>query len=151
MYLFLFTPKGHLYVLSLSPALLHSKAAVGAQGGQEAAAKPSGGHLRVMLSYRTGLVRGSIVKLFVEQKTTTAEVIKLVVTQVALTSRTTVETDLSDYFLVASIGGKKEKILEPDYAPLRLQMNAAESKDKVLLMVRKHSEEAQLNQMVTNV
>ena len=104
----------------------------------------------MMLSYRTGLVRGSIVKLFVEQTTTTAEVIKLVVTQVARTSRSKVESDLSDYFMVACLG-QKEKVLEPDYAPLQLQMNAAESKDKVLLMVRKHSEEAQMNQMVTNV
>lgn len=116
-----------------------------------ATAKPPGGHLRVMLSYRTGLVRGSIVKLLVEHTTTTAEVIRLVVTQVARTSRTAVESDLSDYFLVASLGGKKEKVLDLDYAPLKLQMNAAETKDKVLLMVRKHSEEAQLNQMVTNV
>jgi len=102
----------------------------------------------VMLSYRTGLVRGSIVKLFVEHTTTTAEVIRLVVAQVAKTSRSKVETDLSDYFMVAFIG-QKEKVLNSDYAPLQLQVNAAETKDKVLLMVRKHSEES--HQMVTNV
>ncbi len=105
----------------------------------------------MMLNYKTGLLRGSIVKLMVEHSTTTAEVIRLVVAQVAKTSRKAVESDMSDYYLVASLGGKKEKILDAGYAPLQLQMNAAEIKDKVMLMVRKHSEEAQLNQMITNV
>lgn len=106
----------------------------------------------MILSYCTGLVRGSIVKLFVESATTTNEVIQLVVQQVAVATCTNLEKDLSDYYLVAGIRDKKEWILEPDYHPLQLQLNTADqSKDKIFLMVKRKSEEEQLNQMVTNV
>ena len=122
------------------------------QEGTTMAKRVSGGHLRVILSYCTGLVRGSIVKLYVESTTTSVEVIRLVVNQVAVTTRTPLEEDLTDYYLVAGIRDKKEWILEKNYHPLQLQMNAADqTKDKIFLMVKRRSEEEQLNQMVTNV
>ena len=121
------------------------------QKGSPVTKRVNGGHLRVILSYRTGLVRGTIVKLYVESTTTTIEVLRLVVNQVALTTCTSLEKDLSDYYLVAGIRDKKEWILEDDYQPLQLQVNTDQAKDKVFLMVKKRSEEAQLNQMITNV
>ena len=108
------------------------------------------GYLRVIPTYRTGLTRGTSVKLFIESTTTTEEVITLVVKQVARATAVSHEDlDMSDFYLVASCGNK-EWTLQNNYLPLQLQDN---SKDlgKVFLWVRRKSEESQLNQLVTSV
>lgn len=108
------------------------------------------GYLRVIPTYRTGLTRGTSVKLYIESITTTREVIALVVHQVAKATGTSLSSlDMSDFCLVAS-SGKNEWVLKPDYHPLQLQENPAE-KGKVFLWVKRKSDENQLNQLVTSV
>ena len=106
------------------------------------------GYLRVIPTYRTGLARGTSVKLYIESTTTTTEVVRLVVNQVAQATRAPTG-DLEDFYLVANMG-KREWILQPDYYPLQLQVNRDEI-GKVFLSLRRKSEEKQLNQMVTSV
>ncbi len=105
-----------------------------------------------MPSYRTGLARGTSVKLHIENTTTTLEVISLVVKQVARAKQGKADEniDLSDFYMVAGIGGGKERTLEPDYRPLQLQVTEG-AKGKVYLLVKRRSEETQLNQMITSV
>ena len=107
------------------------------------------GYLRVIPTYRTGLTRGTSVKLYIESTTTTEEVIGLVVNQVAKATGTTMLADLSDFYLVATIG-KREWTLKPDYHPLQLQVSPTEM-GKVFLSLKRRSEENQLNQLVTSV
>lgn len=109
------------------------------------------GYLRVIPTYRTGLTRGTSVKLYIESTTTTEEVIGLVVNQVQVAKATGTKsiTDLSDFYLVATIG-KREWTLKPDYHPLQLQVNPTEM-GKVFLSLKRRSEENQLNQLVTSV
>lgn len=108
--------------------------------------EPRHGYLRVIPTYRTGLTRGTSVKLYIESITTTQEVIGLVVNQVAKATSAAEVVDLSDFYLVATIG-TRERILQPDYRPLQLQANPTEGA-KVFLSLKKRSEE---NQMVTSV
>lgn len=112
---------------------------------------PPSGYLRVIPTYRTGLTRGTSVKLYIESSTTTDEVITLVVKQVAKATNTTA-TDFSDYYLVASLG-TKDWILPPPYRPLQLQADCAAvaQMGRVFLSLKKRSEENQLNQLVTSV
>lgn len=109
------------------------------------------GHLRVIPSYRTGLARGTSVKLYIESTTTTMEVIDLVVKQVAKATGVSPEQDLSDFYLVAGISGMNEQTLDSDYHPLQLQLKAASRASKVYLLVKRKSEESQLNQLITSV
>lgn len=119
------------------------------QAAQAAQHKQSG-YLRVVPTYRTGLTRGTSVKLFIESTTTTDEVIRLVVQQVAkATSVAYSDLDLSDFYLVASCGNK-EWTLHRDFLPLQLQQNPAEM-GKVYLWVKRKSDENQLNQLITSV
>lgn len=111
--------------------------------------EPRNGYLRVIPTYRTGLTKGTSVKLYIENITTTEEVIGLVVNQVAKATGAANVVDFSDYYLVASIG-QKEWVLKPDYYPLQLQTNPTET-GKVFLWLKKRSEENQLNQLVTSV
>ena len=121
---------------------------------EENVAKKSG-YLRVIPSYQTGLARGTSVKLYIENTTTTLEVISLVVNQVA---KATIgssnvefhEQDLSDFYLVAGIRGRSEWTLEPNYHPLQLQLETGTT-GKVYLLVKRRSEENQLNQLITSV
>lgn len=111
------------------------------------------GYLRVVPTYRTGLARGTSVKLYIESTTTTLEVISLVVKQVASATATSVENlDMSDFYLVASGSSRdtKELVLKPDYHPLQLQLDPA-GMGKVFLSVKRRSEENTLNQLVTSV
>ena len=88
-------------------------------------------------------------KLFIENTTTTQEVITLVVNQVSKATGGSNLNDFSDFYLVAAMG-KKMWNLNPDYHPLQLQLYPEET-GKVLLSIRRKSEETQLNQMVTSV
>ena len=85
------------------------------------------GVLRVYAAYDTGLARGTSVKLHVTPRTTSREVIHLVVQQLnkALLTKGRAEplyTDeqLEDFCLVAVIGAR-ERVLRDDYQPLQLQ------------------------------
>jgi hypothetical protein len=106
-----------------------------------------GGYLHVIPSYRTGLSRGTNVKLYIEPITTTREVIGLVVDQVVKATGAPNTVDYSDFYLVATVG-KREWILQPDYHPLQLQLNPTEAGGKVFLLLKRRSEE---NQMITSV
>lgn len=85
------------------------------------------GILRVYAAYETGLARGTSVKLHVTPRTSTREVINLVVQQL---NRATlvkgrngpvyVDEQLEDFCLVAIIGAR-ERVLREDYQPLQLQ------------------------------
>lgn len=108
-----------------------------------------GGYLHVIPSYRTGLSRGTNVKLYIEAVTTTHEVIGLVVDQVVKATGGPIVVDYSDFYLVAMVG-TREWILQSDYHPLQLQVNPAEM-GKVFLSLKRRSEENQLNQMITSV
>ena len=103
------------------------------------------GYLRVIPSYRTGLTRGTSVKLYIENTTTTMEVINLVVKQVAKATGGA-EVNSSDFYLVA-VSGKREWTLNPDYHPLQLQANP--DMKKIYLHVKRKSDET--NQLVTSV
>lgn len=120
--------------------------------------EPRSGYLRVIPTYRTGLTRGMSVKLYIENITTTQEVIGLVVNEVAKAVGAAKVVDLSDFYLVATIG-TREWVLQPDYRPLQLQVNQTDASrvhpttdaDRVYLSLKKRSDENQLNQMVTSV
>lgn len=109
----------------------------------------AGGYLHVIPSYRTGLSRGTNVKLYIEAVTTTQEVISLVVDQVVKATGAPIVEDYSDFYLVAIVG-TRELTLQPNYHPLQLQDNPAE-KGKVFLSLKRRSEENQLNQLITSV
>ncbi len=112
--------------------------------GEDANFKKSG-YLRVIPSYRTGLTRGTSVKLYIESTTTTMEVINLVVKQVAKATGAG-DVDSADFYLVA-VSGKREWTLSPDYRPLQLQVNP--EMGKIYLHVKRKSDET--NQLVTSV
>ena len=120
---------------------------VGVDGAEE---EPKSGYLRVIPTYRTGLTRGTSVKLYIESTTTTKEVINLVVNQVAKATGGKAVQELSDFYLVATMG-KREWILQADYLPLQLQVNSLGDTSKVFLFLKRKSEETQLNQLVTSV
>lgn len=88
---------------------------------------PPAGILRVYAAYETGLPRGASVKLHVTPRTTSREVINLVVQQLnkAVLSKGLAEPvygdeDLEEFCLVAVIGAR-ERVLRDDYQPLQLQ------------------------------
>ena len=114
-------------------------------GSVEEANLKKSGYLRVIPSYRTGLTRGTSVKLYIESTTTTMEVINLVVKQVAKATGAA-DVDSADFYLVA-MSGKKEWTLSPEYRPLQLQLNP--EMGKIYLHVKRKSEET--NQLVTSV
>ncbi|XP_078317877.1 ankyrin repeat and fibronectin type-III domain-containing protein 1-like isoform X2 [Crassostrea virginica] len=88
---------------------------------------PNSGILQVYAAYDTGLSRGTRVRLHVTEKTTSREVINLVVrqlnktvTQKGKTGPQYGEDQLAEFCLVAVIGAR-ERILRDDYQPLHLQ------------------------------
>ena len=88
---------------------------------------PQPGVLRVYAAYETGLARGTSVKLHVTPRTTSREVIDLVVQQLnkaalckGLDGPVYADDELSDFCLVAVIGAR-ERVLRDDYQPLQLQ------------------------------
>ncbi|KAK2149111.1 hypothetical protein LSH36_467g04058 [Paralvinella palmiformis] len=85
------------------------------------------GVLRVYAAYETGLARGTSVKLHVTPRTTSREVIDLVVQQLnkavlckGLEGPVYGDEQLSEFCLVAVIGAR-ERVLRDDYQPLQLQ------------------------------
>ena len=85
------------------------------------------GVLRVYAAYETGLTKGTSVKLHVTPRTTSREVINLVVQQLnkavmmkGLCGPIYSEDQLEDFCLVAVIGAR-ERVLRDDYQPLQLQ------------------------------
>lgn len=85
------------------------------------------GILRVYAAYDTGLAKGTSVKLHVTPRTTSREVIDLVVQQLnkavrmkGLSGPVYIEDQLEDFCLVAVIGAR-ERVLRDDYQPLQLQ------------------------------
>ena len=85
------------------------------------------GVLRVYAAYETGLARGTSVKLHVTPRTTSREVIDLVVQQLnkavlckGLEGPVYGDEKLSEFCLVAVIGAR-ERVLRDDYQPLQLQ------------------------------
>ncbi|XP_013391704.1 ankyrin repeat and fibronectin type-III domain-containing protein 1 isoform X3 [Lingula anatina] len=85
------------------------------------------GILRVYTAYDTGLADGTSVKLHVTPKTSSREVINLVVQQLNKAVKTKglqgpyyAEDQLEEFCLVAVIGAR-ERILRDDYQPLQLQ------------------------------
>ncbi len=85
------------------------------------------GILRVYAAYETGLTRGTSVKLHVTPRTTSREVINLVVQQLNKAVMTKgigepvyTEDQMEEFCLVAVIGAR-ERVLRDDYQPLQLQ------------------------------
>ena len=85
------------------------------------------GILRVYAAYDTGLAKGTSVKLHVTPRTTSREVINLVVQQLnkaalakGLDGPFYIDDDLHEFCLVAVIGAR-ERVLRDDYQPLQLQ------------------------------
>ncbi|XP_064627052.1 ankyrin repeat and fibronectin type-III domain-containing protein 1-like isoform X3 [Lineus longissimus] len=85
------------------------------------------GILRVFAAYETGLSKGTSVKLHVTLRTTSREVIDLVVQQLNRATRMRhpsgpfyTDEQLEDFCLVAVIGAR-ERVLRDDYQPLTLQ------------------------------
>ncbi|CAH1273805.1 ANKFN1 [Branchiostoma lanceolatum] len=98
------------------------------------------GILRVYPDYHTGLAKGTSVKLHVTTKTTSREVIDLVVRQINKAGRTRdpvsplyADDLLHNFFLVAIIAGR-ERQLPDTYQPLQLQNPWA--KGKLLVRLR---------------
>ncbi len=92
-------------------------------------------------------------QLYITLKTTTTEVIRLVVQQLEkarfekhLTTRGLTEEDLADFYLVC-INGKREWTLESGFNPLQLQTQAS----KCRLFVRRQSEEVIMDEQATTV
>lgn len=88
---------------------------------------PSAGVLRVYAAYQCGLAKGTSVKLQVTQKTTSKEVIALVVQQLnkavkmkGLQGPFHSENEFDEFCLVAVIGAR-ERCLRDDFPPLDLQ------------------------------
>ena len=88
---------------------------------------PQPGVLRVFAAYETGLTKGTSVKLHVTPRTTSREVINLVVQQLnkavltkGLDRPLYADEQLVDFCLVAVIGAR-ERVLRDDYQPLQLQ------------------------------
>lgn len=112
------------------------------------------GYLRVYPAYDTGLIKGTNVKLYITQMTTTTEVIKLVVQQLerarkekGLLGRPVTSDDLSDFFLVAIGQDHREFVLENDFHPLQLQSQSP----KLHLFVKRKSDEQRYCKEATNV
>ncbi|XP_064406815.1 ankyrin repeat and fibronectin type-III domain-containing protein 1-like isoform X2 [Halichondria panicea] len=111
----------------------------------------SSGYLRVFPAYTTGLVKGTSVKLFISQVTSTTEVVRLVVHQLEKArldrgvpgSRLT-EEDLSDFYLVG-MTNTNEWILDTRAHPLSLQASVCR------LEVRRRSEQFRLDEHITSV
>ena len=89
--------------------------------------RPQPGILRVYAAYETGLAKGTSVKLHVTPRTTSREVINLVVQQLNKAVRMKrccgpvyEDENLLDFCLVAVIGAR-ERVLRDDYQPLQLQ------------------------------
>jgi hypothetical protein len=85
------------------------------------------GILRVFAAYETGLSKGTSVKLHVTPRTTSREVIDLVVQQLNRATRMRnpsgpfySDEQLEEFCLVAVIGAR-ERVLRDDYQPLTLQ------------------------------
>ena len=85
------------------------------------------GVLRVYAAYETGLTKGTSVKLHVTPRTTSREVINLVVQQLnkavmmkGVHGSVYSEDQLEDFCLVTVIGAR-ERVLRDDYQPLQLQ------------------------------
>ncbi len=85
------------------------------------------GVLRVFAAYDTGLIHGTSVKLHVTPRTTSREVINLVVQQLnkavvtrGLNAPVYSDDQLDDFCLVAVIGAR-ERVMRDDYQPLQLQ------------------------------
>ena len=90
-------------------------------------ARSQPGILRVYAAYETGLAKGTSVKLHVTPRTTSREVINLVVQQLnkavvskGLPGPTYNDEELDEFCLVAVIGAR-ERVLRDDYQPLQLQ------------------------------
>ena len=88
---------------------------------------PPPGILRVYAAYETGLAKGTSVKLHVTPRTTSREVINLVIQQLnkavlikGLNGPIYADEQLEDFCLVAVIGAR-ERVLRDDYQPLQLQ------------------------------
>ncbi len=102
-------------------------------------------------AYTTGLVKGTSVKLFISQVTSTTEVVRLVVHQLEKArldrgvpgSRLT-EEDLSDFYLVG-MTNTNEWILDTRAHPLSLQASVCR------LEVRRRSEQFRLDEHITSV
>lgn len=89
--------------------------------------QPKPGILRVYAAYESGLTRGTSVMLHVTPKTTSREVIDLVIMQLnkevirkGLGGPTYVDSQLQNFCLVAVIG-PRERVLRDDYRLLHLQ------------------------------
>ncbi len=92
-------------------------------------------------------------QLYITIKTTTIEVIRLVVQQLekaryekGLTDRGLTEDDLSDFYLVC-YSGNSEWTLEGSFNPLQLQAQAS----KCRLFVKRYSEELVIDEQATTV
>ena len=109
------------------------------------------GYLRVFPAYETGLIKGTNVKLYITQMTTTAEVIKLVVQQLERARKEKgfpgKPVDLADFFIVASGTDHREFVLESDFHPLQLQSQMP----KFHLFVKRKSDELRYSEEATNV
>ncbi|KAL5473167.1 hypothetical protein EMCRGX_G027615 [Ephydatia muelleri] len=112
------------------------------------------GYLRVYPAYETGLIKGTNVKLYITQMTTTTEVIKLVVQQLerarkekGLPGKPVTSDDLTDFFIVASGMDHREFVLENDFHPLQLQSQMP----KLHLFVKRKSDEQRYCEEATNV
>ena len=88
---------------------------------------PKSGILRIYTAYKTGLSRGTSVKLHVTAKTTSREVINLVVQQLnravlakGFSGPVYNDETLEDFCLVAVVGAR-ERVLRDDFQPLLLQ------------------------------
>lgn len=88
---------------------------------------PVPGILRVYAAYETGLAKGTSVKLHVTPRTTSREVVNLVVQQLnratmlkGLPGPFYTEEQLAD-FCLAAIVGARERVLRDDFQPLQLQ------------------------------
>jgi hypothetical protein len=113
------------------------------------------GILRVYAAYPTGLTRGTSVKLHVTPRTTSREVINLVVQQL---NRATMikgvngpyysEELLEDFCLVAVIGAR-ERVVRDDYQPLQLQNPW--TKDRLFVRLRRDTFAALEQGHVTSV
>jgi hypothetical protein len=117
-------------------------------------AEPSSGYLRVFPAYKTGLISGTSVKLFITEFTTTREVIRLVVQQLekaridkGVPGTRLTQGDVDDFFLVARQNGK-ETALDYDYTPLQLQMHP---NHKWHLLVRRVSDDRRTSEHTTSV
>ena len=92
-------------------------------------------------------------QLYITFKTTSSEVLRLVVQELektrrdkGLPGRSLTENDMSDFFLVA-VNGTQERLLDSHFYPLQLQIQSS----KWRLFVKRRSEEQKQDEQATSV